>query len=138
MEGLVTDCVNYLTVERGVSTNTTKAYVRDLNEYVHFLSARGIDSVDAVVEVDVVDYLVFLRRYLASSTVARKLSAIKTFHKFLVREGVTQNLPTADMGSPKTPKRLPGTLAVEEVRRLMEAPADAGPLGLRDRALLEL
>ena len=136
--------LDHLAVERGLSGNTVEAYRRDLRRYVSFLSSWGIEDVPGVTDEAVGAYVV----QLTSSThddgllyrpasIARMLSAVRSFHRFELREGVTDRDPTVGIVTPKLPRSLPRPLSVDEVTRLLEAP-DARPVGLRDRAILEL
>ena len=136
--------LDHLAVERGLSGNTLEAYRRDLRRYVSFLSSWGIQDVPGVTDEAVGAYVV----QLTSSThddgllyrpasIARMLSAVRSFHRFELREGVTDHDPTVGIVTPKLPRSLPRPLSVDEVTRLLEAP-DARPVGLRDRAILEL
>ena len=136
--------LDHLAVERGLSGNTVDAYRRDLRRYVSFLSSWGIQDVPGVTDEAVGAYVV----QLTSSThddgllyrpasIARMLSAVRSFHRFELREGVTDHDPTVGIVTPKLPRSLPRPLSVEDVTRLLEAP-DARPVGQRDRAILEL
>ncbi len=130
--------IAYLAVERGSSPNTIDAYTRDLAEYVVFLASRGIRTSDEVTREDVTAFLGSLRaRGLAASSVERKAAAVKSFHRFLVREGITENHPTARMPLPKVPDRLPDVVSIAEVLRLLSQPFEGTPAGVRDRAILE-
>ena len=138
--------LDHLTVERGLSDHTLSAYRRDLRRYVAFLSARDVSRADAVEESAVRSFVASLsasthgpqeRPYHATS-VARALSAVRSFHRFLVREGVTEKDPAAAVPQPRLPRSLPHPIPVDELRRLLDAPDPATPAGLRDRAILEL
>ena len=138
--------LDHLTVERGLSENTLDAYRRDLDRYVGFLRHRDVVDLGAVDEVTVRSFVASLSAsthgpeaapYRASS-VARTLSAVRSFHRFLVREGVTDHDPAARVAPPRLPRSLPRPLPVDDVRRLLEAPDESTPAGLRDRAILEL
>lgn len=138
--------LDHLLVERGLAGNTLQAYRRDLRRYVGFLEQRGITDVASVDESTVRSFAASMsasthgddeRPYRATS-VARTLSAVRSFHRFLLREGVSERDPAAGMRRPKLPRSLPRPLTREEVGRLLEAPAEATPVGLRDRAVLEL
>lgn len=134
----VTEYLGYLSVERGASQHTIAAYRRDLDEYVSFILARGVSGADALTRDDVTAYVGFLwERGLAPSSVERKVAAIKGFHKFLVREGITDNHPTARLPLPKVPERLPDVVSIDDIDRLLSQPFPDGPAGLRDRAMLE-
>jgi integrase/recombinase XerD len=129
----------YLTVERGASPNTVSAYRRDLGLYADFLLDRGVRSPDAVKRDDVSAWISHLREEgLAPRTVERRVAAVKSFHRFLVRDGVTVNHPTASLPLPRVPSRLPDVASIDDVDRLLSQPFPDGPVGYRDRALLEV
>ena len=139
MRELVDEFLGYLAVERGSSPNTVTAYRRDLETYVAFLADRGIVEPSSVGRDDVTDWIVSLRTCgLAPSSVERKVSAVKSFHRFLVREGITENHPTARLPLPKKVSRLPDVISIEDAERLLSQPFPDGPAGIRDRALLEI
>jgi integrase/recombinase XerD len=136
----------YLIAERGLADHTVAAYRRDLTKYVAFLAARGIDRPQDVDSSIVRSFVASIsastfgpddRPYRATS-VARALSAVRSFHRFLVRESIVDRDPTAEVVRPRLPRALPHPLGVEEVRRLVEAPDPSTAAGLRDRAVLEL
>ena len=147
--GLVVEAERYLdhlTVERGLSEHTLGAYGRDLRRYVAFLEHRGVDDPRSVDEATIRSFVASLSAsthgpdeapYRATS-VARTLSAVRSFHRFLLREGVTDRDPAAAVPLPRLPRSLPRPLPLEDVRRLLEAPDDGSPIGVRDRAILEL
>lgn len=138
MKTFIDDYLGYLAVERGASPNTLVAYGRDLGEYARFLDSRSIGSPDAIHREDVTAFIATLRdRGLAPSSVERKLAAVKGLHKFLVREGLTENHPTSRLPLPKVPERLPDVISIDDADRLLGQPFPDGPLGLRDRAVLE-
>jgi integrase/recombinase XerD len=138
MQSLIADYLGYLSVERGASAHTISAYARDLRNYAEFLDARGVGVPDAVSPNDVTAFAADLRvRGLASSTIERRMAAVKGFHRFLVRESITQNHPTARLPLPKVPKRLPDVISIEEADKLLGQPFADSPLGLRDRAIIE-
>lgn len=139
MKALIDDYLGHLAVERGASPNTLAAYGRDLGEYRAFLDTRGIDDPDRISRDDVTAYIAMLRkRGLAPSSVERKVASVKGLHKFLVREGITENHPTARLPLPKVPERLPDVVSMEQAEALLSQPFADSPLGLRDRALLEV
>ncbi len=131
--------IAHLAVERGASPHTVDAYRRDLAEYLAVLEARGVLTADAVTREDVTAFVAACReRGLAPSSVERKLAAVKSFHKFLVREGLTENHPSARIPLPKVPERLPDVISIDEAERMLSQPFPEGPDGLRDRAILEV
>jgi integrase/recombinase XerD len=139
MKRHVDDFLGYMAVERGSSPNTIDAYRRDLTTYADFLLARGVASPESVQRDDVTAFVAGLQAGgLAPASVERKAAAVKSFHKFLVREGVTDNHPTASMPLPKKPQRLPDVVSVAQVELLLDQAYPPGPVGLRDRAILEV
>jgi integrase/recombinase XerD len=139
LSALYDEFLGYLAVERGASPHTIDAYRRDLAVYTAFLAGRGVTAPDDVTRSDVVAYISVLRdRDLAPSSVERKVASAKSFHKFLVREGITENHPTASLPLPKVPKRLPKVVSIADVERMLSQPFPDGPAGLRDRAILEV
>ena len=130
----------HLRVERGLSGNTLAAYGRDLRDYSAFLATRGHTTLDTIAPADLEAHLSALRASgLSASTVERHLSAIKGFHKFCLRESLTTASPLRALPRLKRARKLPAVLSIDQVGRLLEAcDPDAGPLSLRDRAMLEL
>ncbi len=137
--------LDHLVVERGLAENTVKSYRRDLRRYVGFLAGRGVDDLGAVDESVVAEFLVHLREGdadhppLAAGSAGRTVVAVRGFHRFAVRDGLTQGDPAAAVRPPAPAKRLPKALPVAEIERILEAASIPGTaLALRDRALLEL
>lgn len=127
-----------LVVERGLRQNSLEAYERDLTRYLTYLAGRGRQAT-TLDRTDVPRYLLALRDAgLSPRSVARHLSAIRQFHRFLVRQGQSAEDPTAHLETPRPWQRLPGVLSSEEVDRLLAPRADATPRELRNRAMLEL
>lgn len=136
---LVDEYLAHLSLERGASAHTLDAYRRDLGEYVDALGGRGVSGPDAVTRDDITSYVAGLRvRGLAPSSVERKVAAVKGFHKFLVREGITANHPSSLLPLPKVPQRLPDVISIDEADRLLSQQFPDDAAGLRDRAVLEV
>ena len=132
--------LDFITVERGLARRTAKAYDSDVSRYLRFLTEQvGVNEPDEIVAEGVVDHLLYLKDSgLSSRSIARHLSTIKLFHRYLVSEGVTAHDPTADLDSPKTWRKLPGVLSPAEVERLIAVPRPDSFRGVRDAAILEL
>ncbi|MBI4549961.1 MAG: site-specific tyrosine recombinase XerD [Candidatus Omnitrophica bacterium] len=134
----------YLAVERGLANNSLAAYRQDLAKYQAFLTARLAKSQDSLdlAKVTRKDILEFLyaekKKEAASSSIARRLVAIKLFHRFLVQEKLLDKDITLTLDSPKTWKKLPNCLGLKEMLRMIECPDLKSEEGLRDRAILEL
>ena len=131
--------LSYALAEQGLASRTIEAYHRDLDDFARFLRGRGTSRPDEVTRAAVTLYLVSLRRAgRAPATVRRRTAAVRAFYRYLLREQVVTHDPTLDLGAAKLPRRLPNVLTVDEVDRLLAAPAPTTPEGLRDRAILEL
>jgi integrase/recombinase XerD len=136
----------WLTVERGLALNSRLAYQRDLTRYETYLRAQGIDDVVDVSEAVVQAYVAQLRAArndegrpaLAPASIARSLVAVRSFHRFLVAEGLATSDPTEDVGTPRVPQGIPKALTEAEVVALLDAVVGDDPLAQRDRAILEL
>lgn len=125
--------------EQGLANRSIDAYRQDLSDFTRFVVARGAVSPARVQHAAITVYLISLRRQgRAASTVKRRTAAIRSFYKYLQREGVLAHDPTLDLASPRLPRRLPRILTVNEVERLLAAPNPGVQEGVRDRALLEL
>jgi integrase/recombinase XerD len=131
--------LQFLELEKGYSGNTLAAYRNDLEQFAQAMEEEGISSWEQVNQDVIIDYIMSLReREYASSTVARKIAALKSFFHFLAAEEIISDDPTLNLDSPKVKKRLPVTLSYEEVERLLDAPKGSSPKAIRDKALLEL
>jgi integrase/recombinase XerD len=131
--------LTYLAEEKGYSENTLAAYRNDLSQFMNFL-LRRVSDWDEITRSLITDYILHMKeREYASSTVARKVAAIKSFFHHLVTMGSVTDDPTATLDSPKVKKRLPRTISAADAERLLAEPAKSStPKALRDRALLEL
>lgn len=135
--------LDHCVVERNSSPHTVAAYRRDLARYAGYLDDRGITDLGDVAEVDLADYLSFLRRPqpagagLAASSTARSLAAVRGLHRFTYGEGQLDSDVTARLSPPGRPLRLPHALPLAEVFALLGACQRDTPIGLRDAALLE-
>ncbi len=142
MDDAIRAFVSYLTVERNASAETIRNYRSDLYQLDRFLRRTNKRtahiSVDAITTDDVRSYLHWLdHRGEKASSLARKLACVRSFYRFLQREGLSHINPAEDIRSPKLPKQLPRVLTKDDANALMEFPVGESPLSLRDRALLE-
>lgn len=124
--------------ERGASPHTLAAYSRDLREFAAFASEEKVAGWDAVTPQLARRYVGWLDRRLARSAIARHLSAVRAFFRFLYREGKVSRNPLASVTTPRRQRRLPKVLTPDEVQAVLRAPDVTTPLGLRDRAVLEV
>lgn len=139
------DFLDYLTFERNVSPNTVTAYREDLESFIGFLCndyfTMGRDQLELtrVDHLTIRSYLAHLsRRKLSRSTTARHLSALRTFFKYLVREGAVESNPARTVATPKKEKHLPQVMQPADVALLLEQQDRSTTLGLRDAAWMEL
>lgn len=139
MHPLIDQFSDYIALERGLSEHTRAAYRADLERFVDHLAAHQITSMNDVRHKHILQFLMAERdRNLATTTLARRLVAIKVFMRFLQQEGLLNEDAAAAMDSPRLWKRLPGTLSTDEVDRLLAAPDPDTVRGRRDRAWLEI
>ena len=134
----ISSFLTHVQVEKGLAVNTLSAYRRDLAKFEDFAKKRKL-ALAAVKRDDLVDFLAGLyRQKLESKTVARHLVTLRNFFRHgQVEEWIAED-PTAHLESPKIRRSLPGYLRLEEVEKLLELPDQTTPLGLRDRAMLEV
>jgi integrase/recombinase XerD len=137
--------LDHLAVERGLAANTLVSYRRDLRRYAQVLESLGIAALGDVAAAHVSEYLARLRTGdgdhapLSASSSARALIAVRGLHRFALREGITVDDPARVVRPPTPPRRLPKAIPLDDIEALLEAAsAPAGPLAIRDRALLEL
>jgi integrase/recombinase XerD len=131
--------LSYLRVEKGLSQNTILAYGRDLKRFDEFLTVRKKNKIGAVDREDIVDFLSSLyKQKLDSRSVSRYLVSLRSFFKYALMEELVRLDPTENLESPKIRQSLPTYIRKDDVDRLMEAPNIATPVGLRDKAMLEV
>lgn len=137
-EERIDEFLNHLRVEKGLALLTLEAYSRDIQKWVAFLGLRKKTVLEAE-RADVKAFLLALsKKKLDAKSVARNLVAVRQLYKFFRGEGHLEVDPTRHVDSPKTWRRVPQVLSMEEVDRLLNAPDPATTIGLRDRAMLEL
>lgn len=139
LDTLVDFYLDHLRVDKGARPNTIEAYARDLRRYLDTLENHGILAPAGLSEELLELHMVTLSklRYKAG-TRARALSAIRQFHTFLHREGFATQVPeTADL-TPRVRRPMPYALTIAQIERLIEAPDQDSPTGIRDRAMLEM
>ncbi|QIG41021.1 site-specific tyrosine recombinase XerD [Microbacterium sp. 4R-513] len=148
LERAVDAYLRHVSIERGLSDNTVSAYRRDLAGYVEWLEERGIVDSDGVTPALVAEFAAERASAVpppAASSLARLQSSVRGLHRFLAREGIETDDPSARLKPPKLPKRLPKALTIDQVEKLLDASgpapgaaAETDVVALRDRALLEL
>jgi integrase/recombinase XerD len=139
MQVFIDRFIDYLSLERGLSRNTTVAYGADLCSFAIFLADQGIGSVNDATRETVTDYLLHEKqRGLNTASLCRRLVAIKMFYRYLQQEGLATANITDGMDAPRLWKILPDILTPKEIERLLATPDPRKPLGIRDRAILEV
>lgn len=139
MEPTIHVFLSYLRVERSLAHNSILAYGHDLKRFSEFARKRQKTKLEEITREDVVDFLSSLYKdKMDSRSVARYLVSIRGIFKFAMMENMVTTDPTENLESPKTRSSLPTYLRVEEVTKLLEAPNLSTPIGLRDRAMLEI
>jgi integrase/recombinase XerC len=152
--GLIHQFIHYLSVEKNASPHTCRCYRRDLEGFEDFLKNSGMVltptgdvKIEKVDRIAIRKYLSFLHRKNKKSSIARKISTLRSFFKYLVREQIIPSNPAKSVSTPKVEKTLPTTLTVDEAFRLMESPKSVSEkfsperpreTDLRDQAILEL
>jgi integrase/recombinase XerD len=139
MDQLLDQFLHYLVVEKGLSQNTIEAYSHGLVQFLDHLRGRKILDIREVGKVDVQGFLLALKKKsLSTKSIVRDLAAIRSFFRFLIQEGFLESNPVENLESPKVAKTLPEILSLKEIERILEQPNVQTPLGVRDRAMLEM
>lgn len=138
MKELIDTFLNYLSVERGLSNNTIISYRQDLNTYLDFIKKSHIEVSSRISKSNITSFMFDQKdKGIAVNSIVRRLAAIRMFHRFLARERILKDDPSALIDSPKPWKKIPETLTLNEVEVLIAQPNVRSVQGLRDRAILE-
>ncbi len=138
MEVYIEAFLDYLKVEKGLALNSISAYHRDLKKYHEYLETNGIGNIKGIKREDIVDFLFSLRKKISPTSIARIVSSVRSFHRFLLREKITRTDPCDLVESPRVDKKIPDVLSPQEVERLLKMPNVKKKQGMRQRAILEL
>ena len=139
MEQLLDQFLHYLIVEKGLSKNTIDAYSHGLTRFLSHLREQGVQEIQGAGKFHIRGFLLTLRRKnLNTKSIVRDLVAIRTFFRFLIQEGILESNPVEELESPKVARTLPEILTLKEIEQLLEQPNLQTPLGIRDRAMLEV
>lgn len=139
MNGMLEKFLTFLSLEKGLSANTSVAYEHDLHDFIQWLQRKKISQLGEVTRRHIMDYLLDQReKGRAATTISRRLVAIRVFFRFLQQEGLIGANITDAMDAPRLWKILPETMSVEEVDRLLKSPDLKDPRGVRDKAMLEV
>ncbi len=136
---LIDDFMAHMSVERGASPHTLDGYSRDVLGFAVTVNSQGITEPQGVKPSHVLDWLSRLRSSgISAASATRKLSALRSFFRFLVAEHGLESSPTALVNNPRSGRSLPVVLSVRQIEEILEQPDTTRPRGLRDRAMLEL
>ena len=139
MEQLLDQFLHFLIVEKGLSKNTIEAYSHGLTRFLNHLRGKEVQEIRDVDKFHVRGFLLALKKKnLAAKSIVRNLVAIRTFFRFLIEEGILETNPVEELESPKVAKTLPEILTLKEIEQILEQPNLQTPLGIRDRAMLEI
>lgn len=139
MKKFVEEFINYLSVERGLASNTLLAYSRDLAKYVQYLEKSGIKDMSAVKREQITNFMYDQKKQgLSANSIGRSLAALKMFHRFLVRERLAKEDPTGLVETPKLWKRVPDVLSSQEIEKIIQVSRGRKWQAMRDNAILEL
>ena len=135
----ITDFLDRLEQERNFSRHTLRAYRGDLGEFAWFLETQGAPPLAEVSHLNLRTFMAEMRgREISKATIARKLAALRSFFRYLCKEGILNANPVLAVRTPRLEKRLPHVLSAADVAKLMAAPDGTKPADLRDRAILEV
>jgi integrase/recombinase XerD len=139
VRALLDSFLDYVSLERGLSKNTRAAYADDVGRFLDDLAKKNIKSINDVKRTHILDHLMSEKaRGLGANSLARHLVSLKVFFRWLSQEGLLSVNVAETMDAPKVWKMLPGVLTPKEIDRLFDAPDVKTPLGVRNRAILEL
>jgi integrase/recombinase XerD len=140
MEGDIADFLQFITIDQGRAMNTVQSYRRDLEQYYTYIKEEmQILSWDDVDQQLVIQYLYFLKdKGRTTATLARQLSSIRAFCRFLMREKRTSHDPSYMVDTPKIERQMPKVLSTAEIDQLLASPEKGTPKGMRDEAMLEV
>lgn len=139
ISGFARNYINYLRIEKGVSSNTIDAYKRDILHFEKYLTncEPSKNLINANRE-DIVNYEKELNPYMKASSIKRKISAIKGLYKFLLREGDIEKNPAASIPLPKPDQKLPDVLSIDKICRLLDIMPNSTPAAIRNKAIMEV
>ncbi|WP_341348015.1 site-specific tyrosine recombinase XerD [Paenibacillus sp. FSL H3-0469] len=139
MKSYLQPFMQYLSGDKGLSPSTLESYGRDISQFLEFAEERGLDAAEEIRRTHIMLYLGALRGAgKAAATVNRNTVSLRAYFHFLLKERLIVQDPTLDMEAIKPSQKPPIILSIEEIERLLAAPDEAAPQGMRDKAMLEL
>ncbi|MEF9951845.1 MAG: site-specific tyrosine recombinase XerD [Clostridium sp.] len=138
MEKVLKDFVQELREDNRLSENTLESYTRDIKKFLIYLAENNLDF-KVVKKTNIIAYILYLQKAgRATSSISRSIASIRAFYKMLLKSGAVTKDPTLNLESPKSEKKVPQVLSVEEIEKLLSLPNVSESKGVRDRAMLEM
>ena len=139
MKDYLKEYLDALRVERNLSSMTCEAYKQDLNDYLKFIKSKKTKEIFEITQMHIREYIRELnKKGFASSSIARRFSSIRSYHKFLIAEKIMDQNPTLILSTPKSPKKLPSVLNEIEISKIIDSIDESTQFGLRDKAIIEM
>ena len=139
MKDYLKEYLDALRVERNLSSMTCEAYKQDLNDYLKFIKSKKTKEIFEITQMHIREYIRELnKKGFASSSIARRFSSIRSYHKFLIAEKLMDQNPTLILSTPKSPKKLPSVLNEIEISKIIDSIDESTQFGLRDKAIIEM
>ena len=137
MEQYIDRYVDYLRNVKKSSENTVASYRRDLIKFYRYFDEKGITRIDDINETYITSYVLEMEKQgMSMATVSRNIASIKSFYAYLMRERIVNDDPTENIKPPKIVKKVPETLTISEVNKLLDQPTNKTPKEIRDKAML--
>lgn len=138
MEKVLKDFAQELKEDKRLSDNTLESYTRDIRKFLIYLSENNLDF-KSIKKTNIIAYILYLQKAgRATSSISRSIASIRAFYKMLLKNNVITNDPTLNLESPKSEKKVPQVLSVQEIEKLLSLPNVSESKGVRDRAMLEM
>lgn len=138
MEKVLNDFIHELKGDKKLSDNTLESYTRDIKKFLMYLAENDLDFKE-IKKANIIAYILYLQKAgRATSSISRNVASIRAFYKILLKNNIVLKDPTLNLESPKSEKKIPQILSVEEIEELLALPNLNEPKGVRDRAMLEL
>jgi integrase/recombinase XerD len=138
MNKVLEDFIEELKSDKKLSENTLESYSRDIRQFLLYLADNGIDF-RSIKKTNLIAYMLYLQKEgKATSSISRGIASIRAFYRMLIKNHIVIHDPTTDLESPKTEKKIPQVLTIEEVEKLLSLPEEHDHKGVRDKAMLEV
>ena len=139
MKNYLHEYILFIRVEKNLSPRTCEAYKRDLTHYLNFILEKKVENISKITQMHIREYIRALNeKELASKSIARIFSSIRSYHKYLASENIVSENPTLVLSNPKSPKKLPIILNENEISVIIEKIDESSQFGKRDKAIIEI